>query len=493
MLYEFLLASTVLCLTYNIYKYMVKKTIKLPGPRGLPIIGNIHSFILGGGPVWQVQKWAKEYGDAFKISILGAEIVILSDYDSIYDALVVRSNDFAGRPFDKSYGVKEWFNSNIATNDFTPTFRTYKKLGLRGLKQHGDGISRIVNISNENISQTVKEFKEENGEPFQPHMKLQNLLCRIIVCMLLGENTPYEENDGEFARRWLDDLEVATNGPFFYLLEMFPVTRFFGNPVYPKMTELMECRDKHFTEWIERFKLHKQESGERTLIDELLIAKDEGTITDDGIFGIMTDTFSAGVFTTFTTTSGFLLAMTNYPDIQNNLHKEIDCVIGKEQLPELSDREKMPYMEATILETLRYMSIVATNVPHKTTCDTHIAGCDIPKGTQVWMNLYGMHHDKRYFKHNPDSFDPTRFLESDGNLVPHEERKALLAFGAGRRVCMGEVLAKTRMFLLFTQLLQNFHFEHADPKNPVLFDMRKFITSPTLLLTPKFKIVAKPR
>ncbi|CAH1800952.1 unnamed protein product [Owenia fusiformis] len=492
MLYELLLASTVLCLTYNIYKYMVKKTIKLPGPRGLPFIGNIHSFIQDGGPVWQVQKWANKYGDTFKINILGEEIVILSDYDSIYEALVERSNDFAGRPFEKSYVTKKLFSHGIFIQDFTQRFEANKKLGSRGLKQHGDGIGRIVNLSNENISQTVKEFKEENGQPFQPHDKLQNLFCRIIICVLLGENTPYKEDDGEFARKWLEDIEVNLRGPFFYLIQMFPWTRYFGNPVYSTMNEMMKCRNKTFTEWIERFKHYKQESGERTLIKELLAAKEDGKMTDDGIFGIMIETFIAGIFTTHTTTSGFLLAMMNFPDIQSKLHEEIDHVIGKDQLPELSDREKMPYMEATILETLRYMSMI-TPIFHKTTCDTNIAGCDLPKNTQVWMNLYGMHHDKRYFKHNPDSFVPSRFLDSDGHLVPHEERKAVLAFGAGRRVCLGEVLAKTRMFLLFTQLLQNFYFEQADPENPVLFDMRKFIAGPDTLVATKFKIVAKPR
>ncbi|CAH1800981.1 unnamed protein product, partial [Owenia fusiformis] len=183
MLDELLLASAVVFLTYHIYKYMVRKTVHLPGPRGLPIIGNIHSFIQDGGPVWQVQKWANKYGDTFKISILGEEIVILSDYDSIYEALVERSNDFAGRPFEKSYALKKLFSHGIFTQDFTQRFEANKKLGLRGLKQHGDGIGRIVNLSNENISQTVKEFKEENGQPFQPHDKLQNLLCRIIICV----------------------------------------------------------------------------------------------------------------------------------------------------------------------------------------------------------------------------------------------------------------------------------------------------------------------
>ena len=40
-------------------------------------------------------------------------------------------------------------------------------------------------------------------------------------------------------------------------------------------------------------------------------------------------------------------------DVQDELRKEIFEVIGKEKQPSLSDRIKMPYTEATILEIQR--------------------------------------------------------------------------------------------------------------------------------------------
>ena len=51
--------------------------------------------------------------------------------------------------------------------------------------------------------------------------------------------------------------------------------------------------------------------------------------------------------------------------------------------PRLSDRETLGYIEAAILEVLRYSSITPLSVPHSTTEDTTIGGFDIPKDTQV--------------------------------------------------------------------------------------------------------------
>ncbi|CAH1772275.1 unnamed protein product [Owenia fusiformis] len=239
--------------------------------------------------------------------------------------------------------------------------------------------------------------------------------------------------------------------------------------------------------------MRESERYERCILGELLRAEDEGRISNEAIYGILGDSFNAGIFTTFTTISGFLIALINYPDVQDKLHKEIDRVIGRDMQPALSDREKMPYMEAAILETLRYMSMVPLGIPHKTTRDTKISGCHLPKGTQVWMNLYGMHHDSRYFILDPNVFNPGRFLDSEGNLVSKEERKKVLAFGAGRRVCMGEVLAKVRIFLTLTQLLHKFVFLPDDPERVIPFDMKSFVNTPMALMAPKFKIIAKVR
>jgi len=45
-----------------------------------------------------------------------------------------------------------------------------------------------------------------------------------------------------------------------------------------------------------------------------------------------------------------------YPDCQKRAHEEIDTVIGRNRLPELSDRERLPYVESVMQETLRYLT-----------------------------------------------------------------------------------------------------------------------------------------
>merc|ERR1712048_408467 len=58
----------------------------------------------------------------------------------------------------------------------------------------------------------------------------------------------------------------------------------------------------------------------------------------------------------------------------------------------------------------------------------------------------------------PEKFDPSRFLDADGNLMKHEN---FIPFCLGKRVCLGESLAKSELFLFFTGLLQNFKLEPA--------------------------------
>ena len=92
-----------------------------------------------------------------------------------------------------------------------------------------------------------------------------------------------------------------------------------------------------------------------------------------------------------------------------------------------------------------------------TTCDTEVAGYKLPKGTQTMINLWAQHHDPHLFP-QPLDFKPERFLTSDGKLVLSGEapRKYLFAFGAGTRVCPGEVLAMTRIFIIVGTIMQNF-------------------------------------
>ena len=72
----------------------------------------------------------------------------------------------------------------------------------------------------------------------------------------------------------------------------------------------------------------------------------------------------------------------NKPEIQKKMADDIIKVLGKRE-PRLKDRQSLPYIEAAILEVLRYTTILPLNIPHYTTKDTSLNGYDIPKDTRV--------------------------------------------------------------------------------------------------------------
>jgi hypothetical protein len=55
---------------------------------------------------------------------------------------------------------------------------------------------------------------------------------------------------------------------------------------------------------------------------------------------------------------------------------------------------------------------------------------------------------------DPELFNPDRFLSSDGTKVVKPEY--FIPFGVGRRVCLGDVLAKAELFLFFSTILHTF-------------------------------------
>ncbi|KAF9262295.1 cytochrome P450 [Marasmius fiardii PR-910] len=143
-------------------------------------------------------------------------------------------------------------------------------------------------------------------------------------------------------------------------------------------------------------------------------------------------TILAGEDTAYTTLSIFLLAMTLNPECQRRAYKEIISVVGQDRFPDLSDRESLPYLECVLQETFRWHPI-ANLIPHRVLEDDVYNGMFIPKGTVVLANARSMSRNERVY-HDPDTFDPTRYLPSpEGREEPH----LTSTWGFGRRICPG--------------------------------------------------------
>lgn len=164
------------------------------------------------------------------------------------------------------------------------------------------------------------------------------------------------------------------------------------------------------------------------------------------------DLFFAGGETTANTLHWICLHLAIYQDELKKMQNEIDSVVGRFRLPQLSDESSMPYTHAVIQESMRHAAMIPLAIFHSTTQDAKLRGFKIPKDTMVLMNMYSAFHDKEYWG-DPETFRPERHLDENMKIIKHEP---MILFGIGKRACIGEALARNQLFLWITTLFQNF-------------------------------------
>lgn len=138
--------------------------------------------------------------------------------------------------------------------------------------------------------------------------------------------------------------------------------------------------------------------------------------------------FGAGSETVRTTIDWSLILMADCVDIQSRVHAELDQVIGHERQVAWADRLSLPYTSAVLMEVQRWASVVPMNVPRRAVDDVVVQGVRIPKDTNVFINLWSVHHDAQIYA-QPEAFDPERFYDRSANVLVKQE--AFIPFSAG--------------------------------------------------------------
>lgn len=86
--------------------------------------------------------------------------------------------------------------------------------------------------------------------------------------------------------------------------------------------------------------------------------------------------------------STFFLAMTLYQGVQKRAQAEIDRVVGGNRLPDFSDFDDLPYLEAMIKELLRWNAPAPLGTSHAVMEDDVYEGWFIPAGTTLLENIW---------------------------------------------------------------------------------------------------------
>jgi len=149
--------------------------------------------------------------------------------------------------------------------------------------------------------------------------------------------------------------------------------------------------------------------------------------------------------------------MVLYPHVQKLAQDEINKVIGTDRLPDFNDKSELPYLEAVFRETLRWRPVAPLGIPHAATNEDVYKGYYIPKGVVIVPNIWAMAQDKDKYS-DPDTFDPSRFFDSDGQLT---NDTCEFAFGFGRRVCPGRHFAQASIWIAMAHILATFTIERA--------------------------------
>lgn len=158
--------------------------------------------------------------------------------------------------------------------------------------------------------------------------------------------------------------------------------------------------------------------------------------------------FQAGHETSATALLWWSWLMAAHPEAAARAQHEVDTVLqGRD--PGAADAAALPYLVATLKETMRLYPPVAALMTRRVKQPFTLAGRTVPAGTLLRITPWVIQRDARWFA-QPERFLPERFLVDE----PAQPRSAWLPFGVGPRVCIGQHFAMLEMTLVAALLLQ---------------------------------------
>ncbi|XP_060094561.1 steroid 21-hydroxylase [Heteronotia binoei] len=427
----------------------------LPGPWALPLIGNLSVLFHPNLPI-HFLKLTELYGPIYRLRFGRKDVVVLNSSDLIREALMRKWTDFAGRPYSFVANLISFGGRDLSLGDYTPAWRLQRKLTHMAFQRclRGD-TEQIVSSQAQLLCQV---FRGYGGQPVDVAHDFSLHTCRVISTMMFG---PLDESAVKEIHDYIFELVEKWGAVSVQILDFLPILRVFPNTTFRKFLSCVAKRDAFIRDVMKKHEesQHPREHG--YMVDHMLHflskhsadkQKDPGLLPEH-IHMAIVDMFIGGTETTAALLNWAVAFLLHRPEIQEQIHHEIKTAIGLDRDPTYSDREHLPYLNATVAESLRLRPSAPLALPHAATRDTSLSGFHIPKGTTIIPNLYGAHHDESKWD-RPLEFRPERFLES--NTFSHEAQRHLVPFSCGARGCLGEALARMEAFLFLAHILRDF-------------------------------------
>ncbi|KAI6039873.1 cytochrome P450 [Pisolithus marmoratus] len=467
------------CLYISLRKPRVKGLPFPPGPRALPLVGNLLS--LNSAEPWlSYTEWGKKYGDLLYVRLLGQNFIVLNSEKIARRLLDQRSSIYSDRPVLPTNSLFGMDFSTVSLR-YGDEWRLHRKLFHQALRAESDVRYREVYFTR---AQRLLVNLLEAPADFDTHLK--HFVASNIMALAYGYEVSMRDDPIVSTVRELVNLLTKALSPertatlvafpfLQHLPDCFPGAGFKREAAYSCQLATQVLN--------EPFNLTKRDiaSGNAppSMVADCLSQIDETVDYDtqeQAIKATAATVFIAGSETSSSLLHSFILAMLLYPEVQAKAQTEIDRVIGAEKLPSFDDRSSLPYIDAILHELLRWSPVTPLGIPHATTTDDVYDGYCIPKGALVIINVWAMSRDETRFDDTED-FKPERFMTEDGKLIDGSATSSDPIFGFGRRTCPGRFAAESFLWAAIVSILATFRITKAkDAYGKEIPVERKFTT-----------------
>ncbi|KAI0324071.1 cytochrome P450 [Cubamyces sp. BRFM 1775] len=441
-----------------------------PGPKGLPLIGNLRDLTLTG--LWlEARKWAQQHGEVVYLHVFGQGLLFVNSYEAAVDLLEKRGAIYSDKPKMVMAGELCGCENMIGLTPYGDRLRRQRKLMLQALGQNRiQEYHPLLEIQTHNLLQGILNNPDDSQSIIRRYTGGLTLLIVYGYRVLSNTDQLLEMADESLE---LLSNHIAAAGKVWFV-DLIPalkhVPSWFPGAGFKRNAAVWKQKMEAFVNVPYDYTKAQMRQGTAVpcyvsmLLDDAALENKEQTVDNQRDFDIRwtaNSLYAASFDTTISAISHFFLAMLQHPEILEKAQKELDAVVGNSRLPTFSDRPNLPYVNAIVNETLRLASPVPLGLPRRITEDNVYKNMYIPKGTLVFGNNYNMARNEAIFP-NPDEFDPERYLEEDIDEAAAKLRDPRnYVFGFGRRRCPGASMIDSSLWVAIASMLASFDIRKA--------------------------------
>ncbi|HQR22326.1 MAG TPA: cytochrome P450 [Burkholderiaceae bacterium] len=461
-----------------------RRLADLPGPRGLPLLGNLLQLDLKRAHTI-LEQWADDYGGVYRLKLGRAEVVAISTPALIDEILKDRPLRFTRISIMRDAFLDTGINGVFSAEG--TDWRRQRKLVMQALNT--DHLRKFFDRLDQVAARLQRRWQKAAHEATLIDVlgDLKRFTVDVTSGLAFGTDLNTLEDEGDIIQHYLDKIFPVmarrTLAPFRY----WRWIRWAGPlQVDVAMERLMETVHDLVSAARARASADQPKTSPN-LLDAMVSANSEeaSAFTDEEIAGNILTMFLAGEDTTANTLAWMMHLMAGHPEVQREMQAEAHQVLGEaERPPTFESTAALRYIEAVAQETMRLLPVAPLQGAEPVE-DTVIGDVRVPKGTPIYL-LAGHAAQQAAAFADPLTFNPERWLNGGHHASAGHNPHAFFPFGGGTRVCPGRHLAMLEIKVVAAMLAR--HFEVIRPDGvrlpTELFSFTMMPSSLSLLLRP---------